>query len=50
MVAAFVPNDGCVNNIEENDEVLIARLGCKGQDVGDIFGVRFKRVYYTFYK
>mmetsp|Transcript_8089 Transcript_8089/g.16130 ORF Transcript_8089/g.16130 Transcript_8089/m.16130 type:complete len:146 (-) Transcript_8089:189-626(-) len=43
-VAAFVPNDGCLNFIEENDEVLISGFGRKGHSVGDIPGVRFKVV------
>ncbi|KAL7263544.1 hypothetical protein ACSBR1_001661 [Camellia fascicularis] len=43
-IAAFVPIDGCLNYIEENDEVLIARFGRKGHAVGDIPGVRFKVV------
>nr|CAD1817572.1 unnamed protein product [Ananas comosus var. bracteatus] len=43
-IAAFVPNDGCLNYIEENDEVLIAGFGRKGHAVGDIPGVRFKVV------
>ncbi|KAI4322222.1 hypothetical protein L6164_021933 [Bauhinia variegata] len=43
-IAAFVPNDGCLNSIEENDEVLIAGFGRKGHAVGDIPGVRFKVV------
>jgi small subunit ribosomal protein S23e len=29
-IAAFVPNDGCLNFIEENDEVLIAGFGRAG--------------------
>lgn len=41
-IAAFVPNDGCLNFIEENDEVLIAGFGRRGRAVGDIPGVRFK--------
>lgn len=41
-IAAFVPNDGCLNFIEENDEVLISGFGRKGHSVGDIPGVRFK--------
>lgn len=32
-VTSFVPNDGCLNFIEENDEVLIAGLGRKGRAV-----------------
>ena len=43
-VTAFVPNDGCLNFIEENDEVLVAGFGRKGHAVGDIPGVRFKVV------
>eukprot|EP00455_Lapot_gusevi_P017072 TRINITY_DN18_c0_g1_i1.p2 TRINITY_DN18_c0_g1~~TRINITY_DN18_c0_g1_i1.p2 ORF type:complete len:146 (+),score=54.82 TRINITY_DN18_c0_g1_i1:70-507(+) len=43
-VAAFVPNDGCLNFIDENDEVLIAGFGRRGHSKGDIPGVRFKVV------
>eukprot|EP00210_Caulerpa_lentillifera_P008287 g7908.t1 len=43
-IAAFVPNDGCLNFIDENDEVLVAGFGRKGRAVGDIPGVRFKVV------
>lgn len=43
-IAAFVPNDGCLNFIDENDEVLIGGFGRKGRAVGDIPGVRFKVV------
>lgn len=43
-ITAFVPKDGCLNYIEENDEVLIAGFGRKGHAVGDIPGVRFKVV------
>ncbi|XP_028104088.1 40S ribosomal protein S23-2-like [Camellia sinensis] len=43
-IAAFVPIDGCLNYIEENDEVLIAEFGRKRHAVGDIPGVRFKVV------
>ena len=41
-ITAFVPNDGCLNFIEENDEVLVAGFGRKGHAVGDIPGVCFK--------
>lgn len=41
-ITAFVPRDGSLNYIEENDEVLIAGFGRKGHAVGDIPGVRFK--------
>ena len=41
-VSAFVPNDGCLKFIEENDEVLVAGFGRKGHAVGDIPGIRFK--------
>ena len=37
-------NDGCLNFIEENDEVLVAGFGCKGHTVGDIPGVQFQVV------
>ena len=40
----FVPRDGCLNFIEENDEVLVAGFGCKGHAVGNIPGVHFKAV------
>ena len=43
-ITTFVPNDGCLNFIEENDKVLVAGLGHKGHAVGDIPGVRFKMV------
>lgn len=43
-ITAFVPRDGCLNYIDENDEVLIAGFGRKGHAVGDIPGVRFKVV------
>ncbi|BFZ17510.1 hypothetical protein BsWGS_20549 [Bradybaena similaris] len=43
-ITAFVPNDGCLNFIEENDEVLVAAFGRKGHAAGDIPGVRFKIV------
>jgi len=43
-IIAFVPNDGCLHFIEENDEVLIAGLGRSGHAAGDLPGVRFKVV------
>jgi len=43
-ITAFVPRDGCLNFIEENDEVLVAGFGRKGKAKGDIPGVRFKVV------
>lgn len=43
-ITAFVPNDGCLNFIEENDEVLVSGFGRRGHAVGDIPGVRFKVV------
>lgn len=42
-ITVFVPNDDCLNFIEEND-VLFAGFGCKGHAVGDISVVRFKVV------
>lgn len=41
-IAAFVPMDGCLNYLNENDEVTVAGFGRKGHAVGDIPGVRFK--------
>ena len=41
-IAAFVPRDGCLNYVDENDEVLISGFGRRGHSVGDIAGVRFK--------
>ncbi|KAM6504839.1 ribosomal protein S23 [Fusarium solani] len=35
-VTAFVPNDGCLNFVDENDEVLLAGFGRKGKAKGDI--------------
>lgn len=43
-IAAFVPRDGCLNYVDENDDVLIAGFGRSGHAVGDIPGVRFKVV------
>merc|ERR1711936_152341 len=43
-VAAFVPRDGCLNYLNDNDEVLVAGLGRKGHSVGDLPGIRFKVV------
>merc|ERR1712170_139300 len=43
-ITAFVPRDGCLNFVEENDEVLIAGFGRSGHAVGDRPGIRFKVV------
>ena len=43
-IAAFVPRDGCLNFVDENDEVLIAGFGKRGKSKGDIPGCRFKVV------
>lgn len=43
-ITAFVPRDGCLNFISENDEVLVSGFGRKGKAKGDIPGVRFKVV------
>ncbi|ERE70710.1 40S ribosomal protein S23-like protein [Cricetulus griseus] len=43
-ITAFMPSDGCLNFIEENDEVLVAGFGRKGHAVGDIPGVCLKIV------
>jgi small subunit ribosomal protein S23e len=44
-ITAFVPLDGSLEFIDENDRVLCAGLGRKGRAVGDIPGVRFKVVH-----
>ena len=44
LIDVIVPNDGCLNFVDENDEVLLAGFGRKGKAKGDIPGVRFKVV------
>ncbi|KAB0346680.1 hypothetical protein FD754_011537, partial [Muntiacus muntjak] len=39
---SFVLSDGCLNFIEENDEVLVAGFGHKEHAIGDIPRVHFK--------
>ena len=41
-ITAFVPKDGSLSFIDENDRVVVAGFGRKGHAVGDIPGVRFK--------
>ena len=41
-ITAFVPGDGSLTFVDDNDEVLIAGFGRRGHAVGDIPGVRFK--------
>ena len=41
-ITAYVPRDGGMSFIDENDEVLVAGFGRSGHAVGDIPGVRFK--------
>ena len=41
-ITAYVPRDGSMSFVDENDEVLVAGFGRKGHAVGDIPGVRFK--------
>nr|XP_027193657.1 40S ribosomal protein S23-like [Dermatophagoides pteronyssinus] len=43
-ITAFVPRDGSLNFIDENDEVLVSGFGRSGHAVGDLPGVRFKVV------
>ncbi len=43
-ITAFVPMDGGLSFVDENDEVLIAGFGRSGHAVGDLPGVRFKVV------
>lgn len=44
-IIAFIPGDGNLEFIDENDRVLVAGLGRKGHAVGDLPGVRFKVVH-----
>jgi small subunit ribosomal protein S23e len=44
LTSHAVPNDGCLNFVDENDEVLLSGFGRKGKAKGDIPGVRFKVV------
>merc|ERR1712066_222493 len=41
-ITCFVPKDGCINYINENDEVVVCGLGRHGHSVGDLPGVRYK--------
>ena len=43
-ITAYVPRDGGMGFIDENDEVLVAGFGRSGHAKGDIPGVRFKIV------
>ena len=43
-ITAFVPYDGSINYINDNDEVLVSGFGRSGHAVGDIPGVRYKVV------
>ena len=43
-IAAFIPRDGCLNYVDENNKVLVSRFGRSGHAVGDIPGVRLKCV------
>ena len=44
VVLTLGKNDGCLNFVDENDEVLISGFGRSGKAKGDIPGVRFKVV------
>lgn len=44
VLILLVQNDGCLNFVDENDEVLISGFGRRGKAKGDIPGVRFKVV------
>ena len=43
-VNLYAQNDGCLNFVDENDEVLVSGFGRRGKAKGDIPGVRFKVV------
>lgn len=44
LLTIIYQNDGCLNFVDENDEVLISGFGRRGKAKGDIPGVRFKVV------
>lgn len=44
LLTNIYQNDGCLNFVDENDEVLISGFGRRGKAKGDIPGVRFKVV------
>ena len=41
-ITCFVPKDGGMSFVDENDEVLVCGFGRSGHAVGDLPGVRFK--------
>merc|ERR1719246_7167 len=41
-ITAYVPRDGGMSFVDENDEVFVAGFGRSGHAVGDLPGVRFK--------
>jgi small subunit ribosomal protein S23e len=43
-ITAYVPRDGGMSFIDENDDVLVAGFGRSGHAKGDLPGVRFKIV------
>ena len=43
-ITCYVPRDGGMSFVDENDEVLVAGFGRSGHAVGDLPGVRFKIV------
>ena len=43
-ITCYVPKDGGMSFVDDNDEVLIAGFGRSGHAVGDLPGVRFKVV------
>ena len=43
-IMAFVPGDGTLNFIDENDTCLVSGLGRKGRTVGDMPAVRYQVV------
>ena len=43
-ITCYVPKDGGMGFVDDNDEVLVAGFGRSGHAVGDLPGVRFKIV------
>ena len=42
VITAFVPKDGSLRLIDDNDRVLVAGMGRSNRSVGDLPGVRFQ--------
>merc|ERR1712048_618769 len=43
-ILAYVPEDGGLNFVDENDDVMVSGFGRSGRAMGDMPGIRFKIV------